>query len=278
MQDFWNMIVNSINRFTLGDAVDILLVTVILYYVLKFASQTRAMQVLKGMGIILVIARLSDALGLMSVSWIFNYIINIGAVLIIVLFQPELRRAFEQIGRSSHILGDMVRSAADIDKVTEELVLALTGMAKRHTGALVVVVRQTALEDIAETGTLLGADVSAALLETIFYEGTALHDGAVIIEDGYIKAAGCFLPLSKTDKISKKLGTRHRAALGMSENSDSVVFVVSEETGMISCARGGELEQGISASRIRAILQEGSSTATRLSLKSRIQKLRGKEE
>ena len=260
----WEFLGNIFSRFSILDLVDIALVTVLIYYILKLASRTRAMQVLKGCGIMLIAARISEWIGLQSITWVLNYVINMGAVLIIVLFQPELRKAFEHIGRTSQFR-DSRRSVNEEDLINQ-MVVSLTSLSKSRTGALIALERQVALDDIAETGTGIGAEVSNALLGTIFMPGTPLHDGAVIIQDGYIKAAGCFLPLTNSDELPKTLGTRHRAAVGLSEVSDSVVFVVSEETGTISCAMEGRLTTNLDAGGIRAIMESTQGKLTGWSL------------
>lgn len=258
--NLWEYLVNLVSRFSVLDLVDIALVTVLIYYVLKLASRTRAMQVLKGVGIMLIAARVSEWVGLQSITWVLNYIINMGAVLLVVLFQPELRKAFEHLGRSSQI-GDS-RKSVDEDDLINQIVLSLATLSHSKTGALIVLERVVALDDIAETGTYIGAEVSGSLIGTIFMPGTPLHDGAVIIQNGYIKAAGCFLPLTSSNLLPKTLGTRHRAAVGLSEVSDAIVFVVSEETGAISCAREGRLTRNLDAEGIRGIME---STRNRIS-------------
>jgi len=262
--NIWDSIVNTVSRFSILDLVDIILVTVLIYYVLKLASRTRAMQVLKGLGIMLIAARLSEWIGLQSMTWVMNYIINMGAVLLIVLFQPELRKAFEHLGRSSQFRDS--RRSVDEDALINQMVVSLTGLARTKTGALIALERQVALDDIAETGTPVGAEVTSALLGTIFMSGTPLHDGAVLVQNGYIKAAGCFLPLTNNNELPKTLGTRHRAAVGLSEVSDAIVFVVSEETGTISCAREGRLEQNLDGAKIREIMESTSSRFDNFSL------------
>ncbi len=255
MSELWNSVVTSLSRFDWIDAVDILIVTVLIYYLLKLASKTRAMQVLKGIGLIFIAARVCAALRLQAVSWILNYVINAGALVIVVLFQPELRRALEQIGRG-RFLEPLSRNHIK-DEGDQELIRALLNLAKQRVGALIVIQRYVALEDIIETGTRIDGTVSSALLETIFKTGTALHDGAVVMKDGVVLAAGCFLPLTARQDLDQTVGTRHRAAIGMSEASDAIVFVVSEESGTISAAVEGRFLRNLNANTIRHVLHAG---------------------
>lgn len=256
------MVVNSVSRFDWLDAVDILLVAVLIYYTLKLASRTRAMQVLKGLAIMLIAALLSELFRLQTVAWILNYIINIGAILLIVLFQPELRRAFEQLGRKKLLdaFPKHDEPAGEDPEFVQELTHALLNMAKKRIGALIVIQRYVALDDVVETGTRVDGKTTAAILECIFMPNTPLHDGATIIKNGEIIASGCFLPLTSRDDLPKTLGTRHRAAVGLSEVSDSIIFVVSEETGVISMAREGRLVRNLDAAGIRKALNVSASS------------------
>lgn len=262
LAQFWNMVVNSVSRFDWLDAVDILLVAVLIYYTLKLASRTRAMQVLKGLAIMLIAALLSELFRLQTVAWILNYIINIGAILLIVLFQPELRRAFEQLGRKKLLVAFPKHDepAGEDPEFVQELTHALLNMAKKRIGALIVIQRYVALDDVVETGTRVDGKTTAAILECIFMPNTPLHDGATIIKNGEIIASGCFLPLTSRDDLPKTLGTRHRAAVGLSEVSDSIIFVVSEETGVISMAREGRLVRNLDAAGIRKALNVSASS------------------
>ena len=181
-------------------------------------------------------------------AWLINSIMSFGIIALVVVFQPELRRALEQVGRTSLFGMQLFKSKADPGDLRAKWQSAIVAvcdsaeqLADSRTGALVVLERRTNLSEIIKTGTVLNADITPEMLGTIFYEGTPLHDGAVVVRDGRIEAAGCFLPLSNNLEIGKDMGTRHRAALGMSENSDAVVVVVSEETGIISLAKNGVL-------------------------------------
>ncbi len=232
------------------DIIDIVLLTLVIFWILKLTSKTRAMQVLKGLGLILVAAWVTDFLGLVGIRWLLNYVLSIGAILVVLLFQPELRRALAQLGRgrhthSSHTLG-----------IVENLLKAILRMSKERTGALIVFERKTGLKEVLESGTRIGADITSELIESVFITGSPLHDGAMIIREGIIEAAGCFLPLSDNKEIGQELGTRHRAALGVSEVSDSITIVVSEETGVISQALDGKLIRYLDSNALKKMLEE----------------------
>ena len=254
MQTFFDGILASISRFDLIDALDILLVAVMIYYLLKLASRSRAMQVLKGIGLVFIASRLTELFRLQAVTWIFNYLINAGALVLIVLFQPEIRRGLEQIGRGKFL--DSLQNHEGME-TSGELIRAMLNMSKQHVGALIAIQRKVALGDIIETGTQINGRVSAPLIETSFKTGTALHDGAMIIDGDTILAASCFLPLTSRQDLPQELGTRHRAGIGLSEISDAVVFIVSEETGQISAVVEGRLIRNLSAGGIRRLLFGG---------------------
>ena len=230
------------------DIIDILVVAFIIYEIIQLVRQTRTAQLAKGILVLVLAWAASTLLELRTLQWIINGIMSFGLVALVVVFQPELRRALEQVGRAN-IMGIQLfrtkKTPGDLRAVWQSAAVAVCDAAERlsetSTGALIVLERQTNLSEIIKTGTVLEADVTPELLGTIFYVGTPLHDGAVVIRDGRIEAAGCFLPLSDNLEIGKDMGTRHRAALGMSENSDAVVVVVSEETGIISLAKNGVL-------------------------------------
>ena len=211
MQTFFDGILASISRFDLIDALDILLVAVMIYYLLKLASRSRAMQVLKGIGLVFIASRLTELFRLQAVTWIFNYLINAGALVLIVLFQPEIRRGLEQIGRGKFL--DPLQNHEGME-TSGELIRAMLNMSKQHVGALIAIQRKVALGDIIETGTQINGRVSAPLIETIFKTGTALHDGAMIIDGDTILAASCFLPLTSRQESATGAGDppsgRHR--------------------------------------------------------------------
>ncbi|MFR4008787.1 MAG: diadenylate cyclase CdaA [Christensenellales bacterium] len=254
MQAFIEGALTSLSRFDLIDALDILIISVMIYYLLKLASRSRAMQVLKGIGLVFVISRLTEWLRLQAVTWVFNYLINAGALVLIVLFQPEIHRGLEQIGRGKILIRCKASRAW---RQSGELIRAMLNMSKQRVGALIAVQRKVALGDILETGTEINGRVSAPLIETIFKTGTALHDGAMVIDGDTILAASCFLPLTSRQDLPQELGTRHRAGIGLSEISDAVVFIVSEETGQISAVVEGKLMRNLSAGGIRRLLMDG---------------------
>ncbi len=255
MTEFLSAIQDSLIQFTILDLVDIILVTFLVYGLLRVTSKTRAIQVIKGLGIILVLASVCELLQLATVTWLMNSVLTAGIVLIVILFQPEIRRALEKIGRGN--LFDMKFQSGEVpvyEDTIEAIHRAVLNLSKRKTGALIVFERKTGLGDVVESGTLLDAKVSEELLGNVFFPNSPLHDGALIINKDRVVAAGCFLPLSDNKQISSDLGTRHRAALGISEVSDSITIVVSEETGVISKTIDGTLTRYIDSKALREIL------------------------
>jgi diadenylate cyclase len=245
---------NSISNFSYIDIIDILLLAVIIYWLLKLTSKTRAMQVLKGLGVLLLAAWVTDFLGLVGTAWLLSNVLTAGALVIVIIFQPELRRALASLGRGRF---DIISSQAPYAQENVDRILkAVLSLSKRRVGALIVFERKTGLKDVIESGTHLGAEISSELLENLFFTNSPLHDGAVIIRGDGIEAAGCFLPLSDNKQIGQELGTRHRAALGISEVSDSVTFVISEETGVISVAQDGTLIRYLDSKAVKDILEE----------------------
>ena len=238
--------------------VDILVVAMLIYYATKVVRQTRANSVLKGFILLLGLMWISEIAEFIALNWLLRQVIGTGAIMLIVLFQPELRRALEQMGRTSltsTLIGtNNDRNLKIAEHNTEEMVHALTNLSRRKVGALIVMEQQTGLKDIVASGTTLDAEISSQLIENIFEPNTPLHDGAVVMHNGRITAAACFLPLSENSSISKELGTRHRAALGISESTDAVVLIVSEETGIISMAREGKLTRYLDSKTLTALL------------------------
>ena len=236
-------ITGGLEQFRWTDAVDILIIAALLYQLIVLTKETRAYQVLKGIGILFVAAIISDTLQLSTLSWILSSLLSAGLILAVILFQPEIRRALEHIGRGkifskeNHALG----LEAESREIVREMQMAITSLARRRVGALIVIEMRTGLGDIIGTGTQINGRISAPLIENIFEPNTPLHDGAMIIRDREIVAAACFLPLAEDISVARELGTRHRAALGISMVSDSITIVVSEETGVISIARDGKL-------------------------------------
>jgi diadenylate cyclase len=239
MQEFINNIVYGIR---IADVVDIALVAFVIYKILGFIHETRAEQLVKGLLILVLATFLSDKLKLYTMNWILVNTMTLGMIALIIVFQPELRRALEYIGRSKFIRTQFVKIDKEKAKmITAALVKSIDHFSAKRIGALIVLERETALSDISESGTKLDAEISPELLGNIFYEGSPLHDGAAIIRGDRVLAAGCVLPLTQDKTLSRDLGTRHRAGLGITENSDAVVLIVSEETGIISLAINGRL-------------------------------------
>ena len=243
--------------------VDILLVAFVVYEILVVIRKTRAAQLAKGAVVVLVVYALANLMNLRTVVWIMQSVLQIGFLALIVLFQPELRRALEQMGRTDKWAATLFKNRRDDPSLRakwQNACLAICDAAEQlsdtRTGALIVLERNSNLSEIIRTGTPLNADVNREMLGTIFYEGTPLHVGEVVLRDGVLKAAGCVLPLSDNLEIGKDMGTRHRAALGMSENSDAVVVVVSEETGIISMAKNGVLIRRLDRQNLFNLLQE----------------------
>jgi len=238
----WQMI----TQVRLVDLLDIALLAVLIYQVIKLTRETRAFQLLKGFAVILIISQVSKWVHLDGLAQLMSYMVNSGVVVLVILFQPELRRALERLGAGTFLDSSTLRAIAhesDAGYIAAELQHAIQNMAKNRIGALLVLQRTNTLENIIESGTIIDAQLSRELIENIFVPNTPLHDGATIIRGGRIVAAGCFLPLTTNTDLSHELGTRHRSALGMSEHTDALVIVVSEETGIISVAEGGKMQR-----------------------------------
>ena len=232
---------NILSGIEITDILDILIVAFLIYKTLSFIRETRAEQLAKGILVWIVLTLVAKEMHLYTLHWILSGIMTVGLVAVVVIFQPELRRALEHLGRSriSNVFGEMDKEEAK--QMVGQLTEAIQAMSSTRTGALIVFERDTTLNDIVETGTVIDTAVSAQMVGTIFYEGTPLHDGALIVRGDRLYAAGCVLPLTQNKELSKELGTRHRAGLGISENSDAFVVIVSEETGLISVAENGKL-------------------------------------
>lgn len=252
MENFFNNIISSIG---INDILDILIVSFLAYKVIGFIRDSRAQQLIKGLFVLFAAFFLSDVLDLYALNWILRGTMSIGIIALVVVFQPELRRALEYVGRSKIVKAPF--SQLDKEKakdITDEFVKAVDSFSATKTGALIILERETALVDIAETGTEVNADISAQLLGNIFYEGAPLHDGAVIIRADRIYAAGCVLPLTENKNLNKSLGTRHRAGIGITEHSDAISIIVSEETGIISMAVDGKLTRFLDTKTVEKTL------------------------
>ena len=258
MQTLWQQIQtvlwNVFHRPTLTDIVDILIVAFILYKLLMLTRETRASAVLKGLVMLIVAAWVSDLLGLTALNWVLLNVVNNGAVVLVILFQPELRKALEQIGKGALRTASPGADLEENEAVVREITNCLLTLSRRRVGALIVIEQQIGLKDITETGTSLNSQISAALLENIFEPNTPLHDGAVVIRGTRILAAACILSLSEGKGISRELGTRHRAALGITETTDAISLIVSEETGIMSMARNGRLTRHLDRAGVEEVL------------------------
>ncbi len=270
--EIWNAFLALVKSFTIVDALDVIIVSFIIYNGIKLVRETRAGQLVKGIIILVLVWALSSYFKLYMLSMALNYFFQFGVIALFIVFQPELRRIIEQIGRSQ--IGNKYWIFQSSSKENEAylqkyrkginaVVDAAAALQKIKMGALIVFEKKTKLGDIIDTGTIVNADPSSPIICNIFFNKAPLHDGAMIIRDGVVYAAGCILPLTKSDRVSIDLGTRHRAAIGMSENSDAVVVVVSEETGQISVAVNGVLTRNYTRETLKSaleglILPEGS--------------------
>lgn len=250
--NIWEWLKNGFSM-SIFDAIDIVIITTVIYQILKLFKNTRAMNVLKGVALLIVALAVASWLELPTTEWLLSSVVTSGIVIVFVLFQPELRLVFENFGRAK--LHDQY-TEDNVDKIVTEFVNTCENLSRRRVGALLVFQQKTNLKDVCETGTFLNANISAGLLENIFEPNTPLHDGATVISGNKILSAGCFLPLSENNTIEKKLGTRHRAALGISERTDAVVIIVSEETGIISLAKGGVLTRYLDLEALKQFLTE----------------------
>lgn len=257
----WDSFAATLRMFKVQDFLDIVIVAVIIYYLIRLLRETRAGQLVKGVFGILVMYAVAYFVGFRTVKTIMEYIIRSGAIVMLVLFQPELRKILDQVGRTSLsslpvFSGSQEQGRAMTIRTISAICDSCAMMSKERTGALIVMEKSTRIGDIISTGTIIDAQASTELIKNVFYPKTPLHDGALVIRGNRLYAAGCFLPLSDNYEISRTLGTRHRAALGMSEVSDAVVVVVSEETGNISVAKNGKLNLRLTANNLSKILYD----------------------
>ena len=231
------------------DIIDILILAVVIYKIIEFFIDSRAKTLIKGILLIAVMYIASNLFGMIGINWILEKIVNYGLVMLAIIFQPELRRGLERVGHSKLSLfgRGSYSNEDDIKEYVNSVCKAVGTMSNDKVGALIVIENKTPLGEIVNTGTVVDASISKHLICNIFYPKSPLHDGAMIISDYKIKAAGCILPLTANQDLEQTLGTRHRAAIGMSENSDAVVIVVSEETGIISLVMNGKIERNFNA-------------------------------
>ena len=247
---------NQFRTISFIDILDILIVAYIIYRVMKLLKDTSAERLVKGIIVLVGIMLLASMLHLTMISWLLQQALNVGLFAIVVVFQPELRRLLEQIGKGNFSRLIVPADAPDeVESMITATVSACADMSRTKTGALIVFERRERLGEIISTGTMVDAAPSAELIKNIFFKNSPLHDGAMIVRAGRVCAAGCVLPLSGNQSLSRDLGTRHRAAVGMSESADSVLVVVSEETGAISVAIGGMLKRHLSPDMLRKLLE-----------------------
>lgn len=249
MNEFWSFVLDLFKMMELVDLIDIALVSVVFYYAFKFIWERRAGKLAIGMVILVILQLASDIFELSTIGFLMKNLFQVGIIALIIIFQPEVRSALEKIG-SVQVGGvrgiisfNDAKNNAQLSQMVENVCMAVCDLALDKTGALIVFERSTKLGDYIRSGTVINADVSQRLIKNIFFNKSPLHDGAMVIRDGRIYAAGCFLPLPTNNNIDRDFGTRHRAAIGMSENSDALVIVVSEETGIISVASEGQLKR-----------------------------------
>lgn len=252
------VLLNMVRYLTIGDVLDIVIMAFLFYKLLGFVRSTPSSNLLKGVGLVLLALWLSDRLKLHGVNFILSFLVEWGFLAIIILFQPEIRKMLEKVGsqRLSWLnLGGKQQPVGVLEGAIVQTVMACEDMSRTRTGALIVFERGMNLDEMVRSGTVLDAQVTSELLKNIFFVKAPMHDGAVIVRDGRVLAAGCMLPLSTNVNLSRDLGMRHRAGIGMSENADSVVVIVSEETGGISVAIGGMLKRHLKAETLENILR-----------------------
>ena len=253
----FNGLINNINMASLWDVVDILLVAFLFYKLMRFLRNTNAQKLFQGLILLVAATLLSEVLQLKALSFIMRTVMEVGILALVIIFQPELRKILDQIG--SQKLANLFsigrgQEAKSTDLAILQTIEAVNSLSWTKTGALIIFQREDDLQNIINTGTTINADVNAELLKNLFYNKAPLHDGAVIIANGRIAAAGCILPLTGKQNISKELGTRHRAGLGQSEAYDSLSVIVSEETGGISLAEGGVLKRHLAPETLERLL------------------------
>lgn len=237
------------------DIVDIIIVAFAMYKLFALIKGTRAEQLIKGIVVLLIATKISEWMELFTIYWILDKTMTVGVLAFLIVFQPELRRGLEYIGRSRFFTKSLIEVEDEqINNIVDEIVDAVGSLSRQKIGALIVLEKKTGLNEVVETGTVIDGRVSSGLLINIFIPNTPLHDGAVIIKNDIVKAAGCFLPLTDNMSLSKEIGTRHRAAIGISERSDALSIVVSEETGGISLAEDGTLTRYLDIKTLRQIL------------------------
>lgn len=254
MTDAMSFLMDNIRMLRIRDFIDIAIVSYAVYKCIKLVKETRAAQLVKGVLILIILTQLSDWLQFNATNYILSNTMQVGVFALLVVFQPELRRVLEKMGTTT--FGRIFSQEYEAENITPKICEAVEYMAERKIGALIIMERNTKLGDIMTSGTVLNAKVSPQLLINIFIPNTPLHDGATVIGDNIIKASACFLPLSQNNSLSKEMGTRHRAAVGVSEITDCIAIVVSEETGTISIAQNGKITRNLTAKTLGEKLDE----------------------
>ncbi len=248
IRTFWNQLIYTIASIRFFDIIDIIVIAFLVYKAIEFFRETRAGQLVKGIVILLAAYLLADWWDLVVLSWLLNIVVDSSIIALCVIFQPELRRILEKLGRTS--IGHTQMLDEDVERLSQciDNVCKAAGiMQEKKVGALIVFERETQLGEIINTGTIVDAEATTSLTNNIFFPNSPLHDGALIIRNGRLYAAGCILPLTQSNEISSRLGTRHRAGIGMTENSDAIVLIVSEETGIISIVQDGKIKRNYNA-------------------------------
>ena len=272
-----NSIVNLLQqlaRMRWSDYLDVIVVALIIFGILPLLKTHNTMRIAKVVVAVVVVSWLTEILDLYTLNWIMDQMLNVGLMAVVVIFQPELRRMMDRLGsvEIKKVLG-MTRPRQEIDNVITQTVMACEVMSRERVGALIVFARGARLDDFCKTGTAVDGQVSEQLIRNIFFPKAALHDGAMIIRDGRIAAAGCVLPLSDSQRLSADLGTRHRAGVGMSEATDAVIIIVSEETGTISVAVGGMLKRHLASRTLEQLLKKELATEEELNEKNSLEAL-----
>ena len=250
-------ILQQLSRMHWSDYLDIAIVALLIYKLLPLIKAPSTMRIARAVVAVVVIVIVTDALDLYTLNWILNQLMSVGLIAVVILFQPELRRMLDRLGsvKLRSLLGISSKPMQEMESIINQTVMACEVMSRERVGALIVFAREARLEEYFRTGTQIDGQVSEQLIRNIFFPKASLHDGAMIIRDGRIAAAGCVLPLSDSSRISADLGTRHRAGMGMSEASDAVVVIVSEETGTISVAVGGMLKRHLAPKTLERLLR-----------------------
>ncbi len=251
LQNMWRYL----STVSIWDVFDVLVATVVIYKLISMLRRSNALRVFRGILLLLVVLWVSDQIGLHVISYVLANTMQIGLFALVVVFQPELRRLLEQVGANRFKQMIWREPVSHMDQVIRQTTAACSSLSWRREGALIVFQRKTLLTDITRTGTLIHADISAELLMNIFYPNTPLHDGAVIVQEGRLAAAGCMLPLTANINVDRELGMRHRAGLGISEVSDAVVVIVSEESGSISVAMAGAFKRHLTPETLESLLR-----------------------